>query len=86
VEIEEAGQPGILVVSKEPGVAVNRGREEKAPVERLENEIILPIVQARRQAYAVVFEPAAEARRNLPGQGPGPVVRRRPLLGMKTSM
>ena len=54
---------GILVVAQEPGVAVELRREDHGAVEGLQDEVVLPVVEARREAHPVVLGEPLELRR-----------------------
>ena len=63
VEVVDAREMCLLVIAHEPRVTVNLGGEDKASSERLEDEIVLEIVDAGGNADAVILRQAEKARR-----------------------
>ena len=47
VQVVDARQPRKLVVAQKPRIAVDLGRQDQTAVERLQDQIVLPVVQAR---------------------------------------
>ena len=47
VQVEDAGQSRKLIVAQKPGIAVKLRGENQAAVEGLQNQVLLPVVEAR---------------------------------------
>ena len=59
VEVEEPRQFGKLVVAQQPGVAVEFRGEDQGAVEGVQDKVVLPEVETRREADpAVLGEPS----------------------------
>ena len=46
-QVEDPGELREFVVAQEPRIAVELRRKEEVPVESLENQVILPVIEAR---------------------------------------
>jgi hypothetical protein len=47
MEVVDARELRQLIVSRQPGIAVDFGRQDQAAVERLEDEVVVPEVDTR---------------------------------------
>ena len=74
VQVVDARELGELVVAQEPGIAVDLGRDHHLAVEGLEHQVVVPAIQAGRQADPVVLEQAIQLVRQSARQGTGTMV------------
>ena len=75
MQVVDVGQLWELIIPQQPGIGIDLRSEDQVAVEGLQDQVILPTIQAGGEAYAMILRQAGQSLRSLAGDRLSPMVR-----------